>query len=67
MSENLGTLCRECPAGKANAEAQMVVEANSKPHDIVIYRDSSVTRDWSGWGFIVKQDGRTLHKDSAAH
>ena len=33
----------------------MLVEANSKPHDIVIYTDGSVTRDRSGWGFTVKQ------------
>ena len=50
-----------------NAEVQMLVEANSKPHDIVIYTDGSVTRDRSGWGFTVKQDGRTVHEDSGAH
>ena len=45
----------------------MLVEANSKSHHIVIYTDGSVTRDWSGWGFTVKQDGRTVHEDSGAH
>ena len=45
----------------------MLFEANSKPHDIVIYTDGSVTRDRSGWGFTVKQDGRTVHKDNGAH
>ena len=45
----------------------MLVEANSKPHDIVIYTDGSVTRDRSGWVFTVKQDGRTVHEDSGAH
>ena len=30
LSENLGTHCREWPAGKTNAEVQMLVEANSK-------------------------------------
>ena len=45
----------------------MLVEANSKPHDIVIYTDDSVTRDRSGWGFTVKQGGRTVLKDSGAH
>ena len=49
--------------GKANAEVQMLVEANSKPHGIVIYTDGS-TRDRSGWGFTVKQGGRTVHEDS---
>ena len=45
----------------------MLVEANSKPHDIVIYTDGSVTRDRSVWGFTVKQGGRTVHEDSGAH
>ena len=67
LSENLGTHCREWPARKTNAEVQMLVEANSKPHDIVVYTDGSVTRDRSGWGFTVKQDGRTVHEDSGAH
>ena len=32
-----------------------------------LVRDGSVTRDRSGWGFTVKQDGRTVHEDSGAH
>ena len=67
LSENLGTHCHEYPAGKAYAKVKMLVEANSKPHDIVIYSDGSVTRDRSGWGFTVKQGGRTVHEDSGAH
>ena len=39
----------------------------SKPHDIVIYTEGSVQWDRSGWGFTVKQGGRTVHKDSGAH
>ena len=65
-SENLGTHCRDRSAGKASA-VQMLVEANCKPHDIMTYMDGSVTRHWSGWGFTVKQDGRTVHKDSGTH
>ena len=45
----------------------MLVEANSKPHDIVIYTDGSATRNWSGWRFTVKQDGRTVHEDCGSH
>ena len=45
----------------------MLVQANSKSHDIVIYTDGSVTRDRPGWGFMVKQGGRTVHEDSGAH
>ena len=67
LSENLGTHCREWSAEKASAEVQMLVEANSKPHDIVSYTDGSVTRDRSGWGFTVKQGGRTVHEDSVSH
>ena len=66
LSENLGTHCLELSAGKTNAKVQMLVETNSKPHDIVIYTDSSVTRDLSGWGFTVKQGGGTVHEDSGA-
>ena len=40
---------------------QMFVEVNSKPKDFVIYMD------WSGWGFTVKQGGRTVHNDSGAY
>ena len=67
LSENLGTHYLEWPIGKANVEVQMVVEANSKPHDIVIYTDGSVTRDRSGLGFTVKQGGKSVHEDSGAH
>ena len=63
----LGTHCHEWSAGKASAEVQMLVEANRKPHGIVIYTDGSVTRDRSGWGFTVKQGGRTVHEDRGAH
>ena len=45
----------------------MIVEGNSKPHDIVIYTDGSVTRDGSAWALTVKQDGKTVHEDSGAH
>ena len=67
LSENLGTHCREWPARKANAEVQMLVEANSKPHDFGIYMDGSVTKDRSGWRFTVKQGGRTVHEDSGSY
>ena len=52
---------------KAIAEVQMLVDANSKPYDIVIYTDGSVTRDRSCWECIVKQCGRSVHEDSGAH
>ena len=67
LVENLDKHCREWPAEKTKAEVQMLVEANSKPHDIVIHTDGSVTRDRSGCGFTVKQGGRTVHEDSGVH
>ena len=50
----------------------MLVEANSKPHDIVIRdlhrRLSHKGPVWLGVHTItVKQDGRTVHEDSGAH
>ena len=50
LPEDLGTHCCAWPAGKPSAEVQMLVKTNSKPHDIVIYMDRSVTRDlvWLG-------------------
>ena len=52
---------------KSQSRSTNVCLANSKPHDIVICTDGSVARDRSGWGFIVKQGGRTVHEDSGAH
>ena len=48
LQKNLGTHCREWPAEKANV--QMLVEASSKPHDIVVFMDGSSHKEtaWSG-------------------
>ena len=43
----------------------MLVEANSKPHDIVVYEQIASHRDQSGCEFTVKQGGRTVHEDSS--
>ena len=32
----------------------------------MLYTDGSVTKMQSGWGFTVKKDATTIHKDSAA-
>ena len=45
----------------------MLVKANRKPNDIVINTKGSVTRDLSGWGFMVEQGGSTVHEDSGVH
>ena len=54
------------PAGKASAEVQMLVEADSKPPDILIYTDGSVKRGRSWWG---SQSSRVvgLHEYSGAY
>ena len=44
----------------------MLVKANSKPHDIVIYTDGWVTRDRPGFGLKFMQGGRTVHEDNGA-
>ena len=67
LSETLGTHCCGMASWKNNADAQILGEANSKPHDIVIYTDGSATRDRPGWGFTFKQGGGTVHEDSGAH
>ena len=45
---------------------QVVIQDNSKPQDLLVYTDGSVTKDQSRWGFIVKQGETTIHKDIAA-
>ena len=66
LTENPRAHCREWPTEKAKAEIRMLVKASSNPHNILIYKDSSVARDWSGWRFTLKEGGRTVHEDSGA-
>ena len=51
----------QCRSTNARRSQQQVI------YDIVLYTDGSVTKDWSGWGFTVKQGGRTVHEDSGTH
>ena len=44
-----------------------LIQENSKPQDLIVYTDGSVTKDLSGWGFTVKQCATTIHEDSAAY
>ena len=67
LPENLGRHCREWPAGKTEADIKLLIEENSKPHDLVIYTDGSVANTQSGWGYTVKQNGSTIHEDSGAY
>ena len=44
-----------------------LIQENSKPQDLIVYTDGSVTKDLSGRGFTVKQCATTIHEDSAAY
>ena len=67
LPENLGKHCRQWPAGKTESEIKLLIEENSKPQNLIVYTDDSVTKDQSGWGFTVKQGEATIHEDSAAY
>ena len=65
--KNLQNHCREWPAGKTESEIKLLIQENSKPQDLTVYTDGSVTKDQSGWGFTAKQGATTIHEDSAAY
>ena len=45
LPENVGDHCREWPAGKTKSEIKVLIQENSKPQDIIMYTDGSVTKD----------------------
>ena len=45
----------------------LLIQENSRPQDLIVHTDGSVTKDQSGWGFTVKQGATTIHEDSAAY
>ena len=67
--EILGIRSLVWPPGKErnNAKMQMLIEANGKPHDIVIYEDCSVSKDRSGWGVHCQAGWKDLPEESADH
>ena len=67
LQENLEKHCQEWPAGKPESEIKLLTEENSKPQDLIVYTDGTVTKHRSGWGFTVKQVATTIHEDSAAY
>ena len=67
LPENLGTYCCDWPVEKASVEVQILVKASSRPYGMVINVDGSVTRNQSGWGFAVKQGGRSVREDCGAY
>ena len=64
---NMGRHCREWPAGKTDLEIKLFVQENSNSQDLIVYTDGSVTKDQSGWGFIVKQGATTIHEDCSLY
>ena len=69
MPENLGTHCREWPAGKANAEVQNWCLSKPTASHMTSWsiRTAQSQGTGSSWGFTVKQGGKTIHEDSGAH
>ena len=55
------------PAGKTESEIKLLIQENSKPQDLIVYTDGSLTKDKSGWSFTVKQGVTTIHEASAAY
>ena len=49
------------------SEIKLLIQENSKPQDLIVYTDGSVTKDQSGWGSTVEQGATTIHEDSAAY
>ena len=53
---------------KANSEIRQLIQENSKPQDLIVYTNGSITKTMqSGWGLTVKRCATTIHEDSAAH
>ena len=46
---------------------QASIQETSKPQDLIVCTDGSVTKAQSMWGFSVKQGATTIHEDSAAY
>ena len=67
LPHNLGKHCREWPAGKTESEIKLHIQENSKPQDLIVYTDGSVSKDQSEWDFTVKQGATTIREDSAAY
>ena len=49
------------------SEIKLLIQQNSRPQDLIVYTDGSVTKDQSGWGYTVKQCATTIDKDRAAY
>ena len=63
LSENLVTHYREWPA----EQPMLKYKCLSKPTASHMTSWSTWTKEQSGWGYTVKQGGRTVHEDSGIH
>ena len=45
VTENLEKHCREWPAGKTESDIKLLIQENSKPQDLIVYTDGSITKD----------------------
>ena len=64
LPESLGKHCPASPAGKTESQIKLPIQktANSKPQDVTVYTDSSVTKERSRRGFTFKQGATTIHE-----
>ena len=66
LPENMrGAVENAWSVGQTDSDIKLLIQENSKPQDLIVYADGSVTKDQPGWGFTVKQDATTIHDDSA--
>ena len=48
------------------SEIKLLIQENSKPQNLLVYTDGSVTKDQSGWDFTVKHGSTTIHENGEA-
>ena len=53
-ARKLGKALRRMAKGKTESEIKLLIQENSKPQDLIVYTDGSVTKDQPRWGFTVK-------------
>ena len=63
--KDLGKHSRKWSTGTTESEIKPLIQENSKPQDLIVHADGSVTKDQSGWGFTVKHGVITIQEDSA--
>ena len=63
-----GCECKDWPHGSTEMEIQHLIQDNSQPEDVVIYKDGSMVRGFkSGWGFLAEANGQIMTEESHAY